>query len=268
MQQRHKNRKQYFDELALTSEKYYLPFLKNECIGRSDMSILEIGCGEGGNLKPFIDNPGFSCSRIVGLDRSINRIEQAKEFYRDEIKAGKIELIASDIFEIKDWDKSFDIILLHDVIEHITDKQKLLAYIQRFLTPGGTLFIGFPAWQMPFGGHQQTCRSKIASHLPFFHLLPAGVYKSMLKCCNETPEKIFELLDTKECGISVEKFKKLISGTNLEITKECLYFINPHYEAKFNLKPRRLSPVLKSIPYVRNFFTTSCFYLLKNKIEN
>ncbi|MTT25236.1 class I SAM-dependent methyltransferase, partial [Parabacteroides merdae] len=45
--------------------------------------------------------------------------------------------------------------------------------------------------------------------------------------------------------------------------EEVLYFINPNYETKFNLRPRRLWRFL-NIPYIRNFYTTCGYYILKN----
>ena len=34
------------------------------------------------------------------------------------------------------------------------------------------------------------------------------------------------------------------------------------YETKFNLRPRKLYNFIGKIPSIRNFFTTSCFYIL------
>ncbi len=48
-----------------------------------------------------------------------------------------------------------------------------------------------------------------------------------------------------------------------EAIDRTFYFINPHYEVKFHLRPRKLYAVIGAIPYIRNFFTTSCFYFLR-----
>ena len=55
MQQRHLDRWQYFNELANTSRKYYIDYLKSFLPITSDTKVLEIGCGEGGNLLPFAE---------------------------------------------------------------------------------------------------------------------------------------------------------------------------------------------------------------------
>ena len=73
------------------------------------------------------------------------------------------------------------------------------------------------------------------------------------------------MLDIKRTRCTIELFERLARQTQASILHRELYFINPHYETKFHLKPRRLSPLLGAIPHVRNFFTTSCFYILRMK---
>ena len=204
MQQRHENRKTYFQELATTSELHFLPYIHRFTSVTPQSRILEIGCGEGGNLVPFAR---IGC-RVTGIDLSENRIRQARQFFQEERLPATF--IASDIFQIIQLEEAFDIILIHDVIEHISEKYRLLEHIKRFLTPGGLLFISFPPWQMPFGGHQQICRNKYVSRLPFIHLLPAGIYSSLLHHFGESQARIDELLDIRKCRTSIELFEKLL----------------------------------------------------------
>lgn len=258
MQERHQNRRQYFRELAETSEKYYIPYIESFVhIDWSHAYVLEIGCGEGGNLLPFARRG----SVVYGVDMAEGRIKQATEFFEEERQDGVF--ISSDIFELDELQHKFDLILLHDVIEHIADKQQFMQKAAQYLAPGGTLFVGFPAWQMPFGGHQQTARSKVVSHLPFIHLLPKTLYKSLLQLAGESDRKIAELLDIRSTGTTVESFRQTAAECGYAIIDQRLYFINPHYEAKFGMRPRRLWLFIATIPYLRNFFSTSCFFLLK-----
>lgn len=48
---------------------------------------------------------------------------------------------------------------------------------------------------------------------------------------------------------------------------EQLYLFNPHYEVKFGFPPRKLSKGISMIPYVRDFFSTSCFIGSMNNSE-
>lgn len=257
MQNRHLDRYTYFCELAKTSQDFYLSYLGMFISITPKINVLEIGCGEGGNLLPFAQK---GCS-VMGIDICYNRIEEAKSFFKKKNQLGTF--ICGDFLE-EMIQGHFDIILIHDVIEHINPSQKrsFILKAKLLLKTNGIIFFGFPAWQMPFGGHQQICRNKIISHIPFIHLIPTYLYKHILKACNESENCINELLNIKKDKVSIEFFESIIKGLNLGIVDRCLWFINPHYKQKFNLKPRKMPPVIEKIPYIRNFFCTSCFYVI------
>ena len=255
MQERHNNRQQYFNELAETSRRYFIPYLQETITIKPKTTVLEIGCGDGGNLLPLAQ---MGC-KVKGIDLSVARVEQAKRSFEDAGCHG--DFAAINLFELES-NETYDVVLVHDVIEHITDKETMLLRLKRFIAPHGVLFMGFPAWHMPFGGHQQICRSKIISHFPFLHLLPKSIYRFVLQKAGESPNGVNELLDIKSCATTIELFERLCRKCHYTISDRLLWFINPHYEAKFGLRPRKLFSVIGSIPYVRNYFTTSCFYIL------
>lgn len=257
MQERHKDRKQYFDELAETSEKYYIPYLTRFMPLDASTRVLEIGCGEGGNLKPFAR---LGC-QVIGVDISPSRIRQASAFFSEEGLPGTF--INKDIFKADELVGTFDLILIHDVIEHIPFKKELLQRVRLFLKPHGLAFFGFPVWQMPFGGHQQICQSHFCAHAPFIHLLPAPLYKALLRKCGEGDGNIDELLSIKQCRMTIGRFQRLAQHERLRITDRQLWFINPHYEIKFGLRPRKLVNILRYTPYVRNFLSSSAWYIVQ-----
>ena len=53
MQKRHTDRKMYFHDLEITSKEFYISYLSTFKELTSKSRILEVGCGEGGNLVPF-----------------------------------------------------------------------------------------------------------------------------------------------------------------------------------------------------------------------
>lgn len=257
MQKRQINRELYFKELSITSKKYFIPYISRFKKIELGMNILEIGCGDGGNLLPFVE---LGCN-TTGVDISAGRIKDAILFFEERQVKG--DFIASDIFKLKELEHNFDLIICHDVIEHIEDKVTFISNLPKYIKPGGIIFMSFPAWQMPFGGHQQICKNKIISHFPFLHLLPAFMYKTILKKSSESEGCIQELLSIKKTRTPIELFEKLVHKQHITIVDRLLFFINPHYETKFGLKPRKLPAIIASIPYLRNFFTTSCFYILE-----
>ncbi|WP_455668939.1 class I SAM-dependent methyltransferase [Phocaeicola sp.] len=262
MQTRHQNRWLYFQELANTSHDFYIPYLKSYGIEiKKGIKVLEVGCGEGGNLLPFSGN---GCSTL-GIDQAETRIKQAKTFFQEIGNSGAF--ITADFFNWKSPNNElFDIILVHDVIEHIERKEEFITKIKSLIKVDGCVFFGFPAWQMPFGGHQQICKNKVCSLLPFIHLLPSGLYVLILKAFGEDKGTIKELCSIKQCGTSTEHFEKIISKVGFHIINRKLWFINPHYKQKFNLKPVKLLDLIASVPYLRDFLSSSCFYLIKKTI--
>lgn len=265
MQERHTNREKYFSEQAYTTEKYVIPYIQSINSGillNNDFNVFEIGCGEAGNLKPFLDL-GCEC---LGVDISIDKINTGRSFFENHPNNPQLTLIAEDIYNFKDFSVKYDLIMLRDVIEHIHDQERFINFLQNFMHDDSVVFFGFPPWQNPFGGHQQICQSKVLSKLPFFHLLPKSFYKFILKVFGESEQTISGLLEIKETGITIERFEKILKNTGLKIGKVTHYFINPNYEIKFGLKPRKVFKLISKIPVIRNFFITCSYYIIeKNK---
>lgn len=79
MQLRHVDRRRYFHELAKTSESFFVDYVSKHKAIKDSVRILEIGCGEGGNLLPFARLGAV----VVGVDISEERIEQANTFFSE-----------------------------------------------------------------------------------------------------------------------------------------------------------------------------------------
>ena len=254
----HKNRKQYFDMQVNNAAQFVIPFIEQKITITPGMQVLEIGCGEGGVLKAFINKGCLG----VGVELDESRLVNAREWLKEDIDSNKIQFISKDIYQVNpavEFPSLFDIIILKDVIEHIHDQKKLMVWMQQFLKPGGAIYFGFPPWQMPFGGHQQLCTNSLLSKLPYYHLLPTFLYKFILSTAKQP---VADLLEIKETGISIEKFEKFVQQTNYKILHNIHYLINPIYEYKFNLKPKIQFGFIKAMPWVRNYFTTCVYYLI------
>ncbi|MFN5621523.1 MAG: class I SAM-dependent methyltransferase, partial [Flavobacteriales bacterium] len=166
------------------------------------------------------------------------------------------------IYNRSEADGTFDIIIMRDVIEHIHDQEKFMGFVKRFMAPGAAFFLAFPPWYNPFGGHQQICKSKLLSKLPYFHILPAFLYKGILKAFGESDKAIEDLLEIKQTGISLERFERILRKEGYTVSRKTFYFINPNYETKFGLKPRVQSRLITAIPFVRNFTVTAGYYVV------
>lgn len=259
MKDRYSDRRIYFEELAQTSKEYISRYISTYKDIKSCHYVLEIGCGEGGNLVPFAE---IGC-KVCGIDISIGKIDNARRFFGDMGLNG--EFICSDFirYDIEAHIGRYDVIIMHDVIEHVEpeDKDAFMSNAKALLKPSGVIMSAFPAWEMPFGGHQQICRNRLC-HLPFIHLLPERWYKGFLKVCREKDDKVYELLSIRRSRMSIESFESLCSRTGLKIKDRTLWLINPHYKAKFGLMPVKLHKYLSCVIWIRNLMSTSCFYIL------
>jgi tRNA (uracil-5-)-methyltransferase TRM9 len=91
--------------------------------------ILDIGCGNGRNLKPFLEK-GFECT---GIDSSKELIKIAKE----QVPGAK--LIAANATKLPFPDETFDYVISLAVLHHLKPKyhEKALSEIKRVLKPEG-----------------------------------------------------------------------------------------------------------------------------------
>lgn len=261
MQARHFNREQYFNEQSYTTFKYVIPYISELMPINSETKIVEIGCGEGGNLKPFLD---MGC-KVVGIDLSIWKISEGEKLFEKHPLKHNLTLIAKDIYDIsEDPQLKFDLVVMRDTLEHIPNQDKFMEHLKLFLKPKGKVFLAFPPWRMPFGGHQQMCENKFLSRLPYFHILPKHMYTIILKLFGEPQNTIKELNSIKDTQISMQKFFKIVKRLDFVIEKQTNFLINPNYEVKFNLKMRKL-PIILNIPYVRDFFITTMYSIISLK---
>jgi len=255
----HLDDKVRFDQQVDNSSSYLVPFLEKTKKITSGTRVLEVGTGEGGVLLPFIQK-GCSC---VGVDLSALRIDIANDFLKDEVAANKVKFICQNIYEdsfFSQYGGYFDIIILKDVIEHVPEQEKFVPYLKKLLRADGQIFFGFPPWYMPFGGHQQVCRKKWLSVLPYYHVLPRFLYKAILKMGGEDDVVIGELMEIKDTRITIERFERIVKRSGLKVLYKHHYLINPIYKYKFGLNPRLQWKPITWLPYLRDFLTTCVYY--------
>ncbi len=264
MREFHKDKKRYFDMQYRTTKEYIIPYISDVVNLDMPIDVLEIGCAEAGVLKAFTE----SGHRTFGIELSEGRVKLAKEFLAKELSSGQFRIINKNIYDINiddDIGNKFDLVILKDVIEHIHNQEKFMAKVADFLKPDGKIFFGFPPWMMPFGGHQQVCKSKFLSYLPYYHMLPMPIYKSILKLGGESPTTVEALVEIKETGISIERFNRILRKEAFKVEKHDLFLTNPIYKYKFGLKVRRQLKLIQGLPWIRNFVSTCAYYLISKR---
>ena len=96
-----------------------------------DSRILDVGCALGGFIN-FLKDKGYK--NLYGIDPIKAYVNKANN---ENIKIGNVKSIP---FE----DNSFDIIILDQVLEHLSNLKLTMKEIKRVLKKGGLLYIGVP----------------------------------------------------------------------------------------------------------------------------
>lgn len=102
-------------------------------------TYLDLGCGDGVNLKDIVDEFGDAFD-IYGIDYNYDRLVRAKHF----IKNKNVSLVHVDINEDVIRPNSFDVILFNHVLEHIHDDEGALKKVHSYLKRGAHLILGIP----------------------------------------------------------------------------------------------------------------------------
>ncbi len=126
--------------------------------------VLVDGCGVGmylGRLEP-------AASQAVGLDIEHERALQARRL------AGQVLCAAGE--QLPFPDDTFDLVLSHEVLEHVRDDRLALDEIVRTLKPGGRLLLFVPNRGYPFETHGVYWRGKYHfGNIPLVNYLPRSL---------------------------------------------------------------------------------------------
>jgi len=117
----------------------------------SAKTVLDASCGAGYGSQMMARSAGH----VHGIDISEESIRYAREKYG----ASNITYEAMDIKKLKFPDRSFDVVVSFETIEHIGFQQEFVDEIRRVLKPGGALIISTP--------NVETTPKGKAVHTPF-----------------------------------------------------------------------------------------------------
>lgn len=128
-----------------------------ESLRKSDL-VLDIGCGNGQNTF----KAACVCRKIIGLDIRKKPLLIAQR----EKKRRGVKNVCFQFFDIEkkifSGKEKYDAILLLDVLEHLEEREKVLANIKKLLKKKGSFFISVPnkdtAWKKNLRRY----------HLPYF----------------------------------------------------------------------------------------------------
>lgn len=102
--------------------------------------VLEVGCGTGVVVRTLARRKGFS-GRAVGVDHSSVFVEAARRFAKKEGVSKKAEFQVGDTHKLDYADGSFDAVIAHTLISHVTEPSAVLKEMARVVRSGGKVAI-------------------------------------------------------------------------------------------------------------------------------
>jgi SAM-dependent methyltransferase len=250
------NDKYYWGYQYRLGKEVLIPYLSRLGYFKNGSSIAEIGCAEGGVIAAFVKS---GATNALGTDIQQFRLDLAIEF--SEKLGIKIPFIYHDIVDEEPflpWLRAFDIVLLRDVIEHLDNPITALKNIKRLLKPDGILYVSFPPYWSPYGGHQHTLVN-FWGKFPFLHYLPLSIFQKAIASGRERDiEEVLRL--KKHLRMTPDKFIKAAKEAGFIIVEKNYYLLRPVFKIKFGLP----SIKLPNIWFLRNL-SLEASYILKLK---
>lgn len=106
--------------------------------------VLDVGCGRGFYVQTLSEIPGIK--RIDGIEVEPEYLAQAQK----TVTNPKVHLQLGSVYELPFPARTFDVVLLSEVLEHLTNEKNALKEIKRVLKPGGWLVLTVPSVDFPF----------------------------------------------------------------------------------------------------------------------
>jgi len=125
--------------------------------------VLDVGCGIGTYTKKFFEEG----AEVFGIDVDGEKIQKAKRF------SPTINFLVGKAEDLPFENNFFDVVFLHEVLEHVKDDKKTILESLRVLKPSGKIIIFAPNKFFPFETHGMYLGKRyIFGNIPFLSWAP------------------------------------------------------------------------------------------------
>jgi len=231
--------------------KYMIPLLQHWGLSSHGVSMIDVGCGEGGGVCAMHDS-GMQC---VGFDLEQHRVDMARALQGERIIQWDLGNLYSTTLPFSD--RHYDLVVLHDVFEHLEQKQEVLEKLKGYMKPEGRLMITFPPYYSAFGAHQQLCRSPFM-RLPFAHLVPFLVSHLLPRLRGEIPDFVAEVQKLARLRMGMRMFERIAREGGWRILHKKGYLISPNH-IRFGFRPTGAG-MIANIPVLGEILCTGVAY--------
>jgi SAM-dependent methyltransferase len=221
-------------------------------------AVADVGAHHGGMVDYLREHGAVASGTAFELSEEV---VLSSPFEPDE----RFRLEVADALELPVDTPRFDLVLLHDVLEHIPDYERALLAIRQLLSERGRLFISFPPYYSGFGGHQQYARG-LARVAPFVHLLPARLFFRVAAPGEQeymTAEGALEdMVSVRRTRLTLASAEAAFASAGLAVEHRELFLVRPEYTVRYGLKARGAS-AFGRVPVLRELAVNGAFYLLR-----
>jgi SAM-dependent methyltransferase len=134
--------------------------------GRLGGRVLENGCGVG----MYVARLAALAGKVIGLEYDFERAQDAAA---NSVAFANASILSAAGEELPFPDASFDLILSHEVLEHVRDDRAAACEMSRVLRPGGRIVVFVPNRGYPFETHGIYWRGAYRfGNIPLVNYLP------------------------------------------------------------------------------------------------
>jgi SAM-dependent methyltransferase len=177
--------------------------------------VLEVGCGEGGNLLPMAYTlPG---SHFLGIDASAFAVGRARDFAA-ALGMANVRFEQTDLAHVGDNSGTFDYVIAHGVYSWIPQslREKLLELCGVVLARNGIAYVSYNA--LPGQRIRQMLREMMLFHV--------GIYEDPQQRVSQARALVDFIEDGGQAGLLAEEFQRIRDCTDWYLFHDDLAEIN------------------------------------------
>jgi SAM-dependent methyltransferase len=244
-----------------------LQVLDKAGVGLQGRRVLDAGCGSGGTTLSFAEESALA----VGIDIR-PRFRSAGTRLAQEKGIANARFAHADGVQLPFRDAVFDVVLCHEVVEHVSAADGYLRECHRVLRPGGFVYLSTAPYLSLIGAHLPRLRVPIPLHLllgrraalRIFHFLANHATWTL----RDPPESCGFVQENRASPEPLDSLKQLITVRGLRASAKRAGFRQLWEDLRitgfFNRTlPGPLRRLLARTPWTQDVMTGQMQYLLQ-----
>jgi 2-polyprenyl-3-methyl-5-hydroxy-6-metoxy-1,4-benzoquinol methylase len=251
----------YFEYQQMLGRDVLIPWLEKR-LGLRGLRVADCGAHHGGVLDALRESG--QVREAVGLELS-KEVVASSPFVPD----ANFRLEVGDVLTLSPGSSTFDLLLLHDVLEHVPNYREALDAVANLMDRGGHVFISFPPYYAGFGGHQHLAQGR-ARLVPFIHYLPSKLFFDLAQTATteymSADQAHDDMVAVRRTKLSLRRIERAFSEASLEIVDRDLFIVRPEFKVRYDMKVRRAG-IAGRVPGLREVVVNGAFYLLRRRVR-